>query len=54
MGGMMVEGGWGIGEMSVQSMGKMEKDFCPNFLQSFLESIDRKSRNDGNLKPIPF
>ncbi len=39
--------------MSVQSMGKMEKDLCPNFLQPFLEIIDRKSRNDGSWKLIP-
>ncbi len=52
MGGVQVgrrEGGgvenWGV-EVSVQSMGKMGKDYCPKFLQPFLESIDRKSCND--------
>ncbi len=29
------------GGMSVQSMGEVGKDFCPNFLQSFLENIDQ-------------
>ncbi len=36
--------------MSVQSMGEMEKDFCPNFLQPFLENIDRRSCHDALLK----
>ncbi len=36
----------GDGEMSVQSMGEMGKDFCLNFLQPFLEKIDRRSCND--------
>ncbi len=36
--------------MSVQSMGK---DFCPNFLQPFLEDIDRRSCNDGILELLP-
>ncbi len=27
--------------VSVQSMGEMGKDFCPNFLQPFLENIDK-------------
>ncbi len=30
------------GGVSVQSMGEVGKDFCPNFLQSFLENIDNK------------
>ncbi len=44
MGGVQV-GKWGggggrkKGGMSIQSMGEMGKDFCPNFLQSFLENI---------------
>ncbi len=33
-------GGGGGGGVSVQSMGEMGKDFCPNFLQPFLENID--------------
>ncbi len=32
--------------MSVQSIGEMGKDFCPNLLQPFLEYIDRRSCND--------
>ncbi len=39
--------------MSVQSMGEMGKDFCPNFLQSFLEKNDRRSCNDGSRELIP-
>ncbi len=31
-----------FGEMSVQSMGKMGKDFCPNFLQPLLENVDER------------
>ncbi len=51
-------GGKGVGRgkgggVSVQSMGKMGKDFCPNFLQPFLETIDRRSCNDGSRKLIP-
>ncbi len=50
MGGVQV-GRWGGGRekggMSVQSMGEVGKDFCPNFLQSFLENIDRRSCDDG-------
>ncbi len=33
-GGGVGEGGW----MIVQSMGEMGKDFCPIFLQPFLEN----------------
>ncbi len=36
------EGGRGKGGMSVQSMGEMGTGFCPNFLQPFLEDIDRR------------
>ncbi len=43
----------GIGEMSVQFMGKMGKDFSPNFLQPFLENIDRRNCNDGSRELIP-
>ncbi len=39
--------------MSIQSMGELGKDFCPNFLQPFLENIDRRSCNDGNREHIP-
>ncbi len=39
--------------MSIQSMGEMGKDFCPNVLQPFLENIDRRSCNDGSRKLIP-
>ncbi len=34
-------------------MGEMGKDFCPNFVQTFLENIDRISCNDGSLELIP-
>ncbi len=44
------KGGW----VSVQSMGEMGKDFCPNFLQPFLENIDRRSCNDGSQELIPI
>ncbi len=30
-------------------MGKMGKDFCPNFLQPLLENVDRRSCSDGSL-----
>ncbi len=48
------EGG-GVGEregVSDQSMGEMGKDICPNFLQPFLENIDRRSCNDGSRELI--
>ncbi len=38
--------------MSVQSMGEMGKDLCPNFLHIFLENIDRRSCNDGSREFI--
>ncbi len=56
MGGVQVgrEGGWLKGRwVSVQSMGEMGKDFCPNFIQPFLENIDRRSCNDGRRELIP-
>ncbi len=34
--------------MSVQSMREMGKDFCKNFLQPFLENIDRRTET-GSL-----
>ncbi len=40
--------------MSVQSMGKMGKDFCPNVVQPFLENIDRRSCNDGSRELFPI
>ncbi len=47
-------GGVGEREMSVQAMGEMGKNFCPNFLQTFLErNIDRRRYNDGNRELIP-
>ncbi len=49
--------GGGVGEgggVSVQSMGEMGKDFCPNFLQPFLENMDRRSCNDGSRELIPI
>ncbi len=47
------KGEYGDGEMSVQSMGEIGKDFCPNILQPFLENIDRRSCNDGSRELIP-
>ncbi len=47
-------GGREKGGMSVQSMGEVGKDFCPNFLQSFLENIDRRSCDDGGWQLIPI
>ncbi len=41
----------GVG-VSVQSMGEMGKDFCPNFLQPFLGNIDRKGCYDGSQELI--
>ncbi len=42
-----------VGWLSVQSMGEMGKDFCPNFLQPFLENVDRRSCNDRSRELIP-
>ncbi len=47
-------GGREKGGMSVQSMGEMGKDFWPNFLQSFLENIDRRTCNDGSWQLIIY
>ncbi len=56
MGGVQVGRG-AVGEkgggVSVQSIGEMGKDFCPNFLQPFLENNDRRSCNDGSRELIP-
>ncbi len=46
-------GGYGNGEMCVPSIGEMGKDFYANFLQPFLENIDRGSCNDGIRELIP-
>ncbi len=35
--------------MSVQSMGKMEKDICPNFLKPLLKTFDVRGCNDGGV-----
>ncbi len=42
------------GGVSVQSMGEVGKDFCPNFLQSFLENTDRRVRDDEGWQLIPI
>ncbi len=42
------------GGVSVQSMGEMGKNFCPNILQPFLENIDRRSCYDGGRELIPI
>ncbi len=47
------EGSREIGEMNVQSMREMYKDFCPNVLQTFLENIDRRTCSNGSLDLIP-
>ncbi len=39
--------------VSVQSVGEMGKDLCPNFLQPLLKNIDRRSCNDGSRELIP-
>ncbi len=39
--------------MSVQSLEEMGKGFCPNFIQPFLENIDRKRPNGGSWEMIP-
>ncbi len=44
----------GVGLMSDQSMGEMEKDFCPNLLQPFLENINRRNCNDGSRGLFPY
>ncbi len=49
MGGLQV----GKKGVRVQSMEEMGKDFCPNFLELFLENIDRRSCNDGSREFIP-
>ncbi len=55
MSGVQVGRGGGRGKgggVSVQSMGEMGEDFCSNFLQPFLENIDRRSCNDGSRELI--
>ncbi len=42
----------GRGGVSVQPIGEKGKDFCPNFLQPFLENIDRRSCDDGSRELI--
>ncbi len=46
-------GAWGNGEMSVHSRGEMGKDFCPKFLQNFLENIDSRGCSEGSRELIP-
>ncbi len=46
-------GGLEIGQMSVHSIKKMGKDFCPNSPQPLLENIDRRSCNGGSRELIP-
>ncbi len=41
----------GVGECSVN--GGDGKDFCPNFLQPFLENIDRRNCNVESRELIP-
>ncbi len=49
MGGVQV----GRGGMRNQSMGEMGKYICPNFLQTFVENITRRSCSDGSRELIP-
>ncbi len=42
-----------MGEMSVQSMEEVGKDFCTNFTQTFLENIHRRKCNGESLELIP-
>ncbi len=42
-----------MGRGGVGERGEMGKDFCPNFLQPFLENIDKSSCNDGSRELIP-
>ncbi len=55
--GCWMQVGWGRelgnGEMSVKLMGEVGKHFCPNFFQSFLETIDRRSCNNGSPELTP-
>ncbi len=37
-----VQMGWGSGVGNGEIAVQMEKDFCPNFVPPFLESIDRR------------
>ncbi len=55
MGGVQVGrgGGRGNGGVSVQSMGEMGKDFCPNFIHPFFENIDRRGCYDVSRELIP-
>ncbi len=52
MGDGKVGRGGGENEAGVQSMGEMGKDFCPNFLQPFVENIDRMICNDRSREII--
>ncbi len=56
---MIAVNGWcagGKGEggvaVSVQSMGEVGKDFCPNFLQPFLETLTREKHFENVLENI--
>ncbi len=48
-----VQVGKGGVEVITQAMGEMGKAFCLNFIQPFLENIDRRSCNDGSRERIP-
>ncbi len=48
-------GGYGVGEMSIQSIGEMGKDFCPKpSPTSSSKNIDRRSCNDGSRELSPI
>ncbi len=42
-----------MGRCVFSHLGEMGKDFCPNFAQPFLETVDRGSGNDGSRELIP-
>ncbi len=46
--GVLVSGGIGFQSNEVL-WGEIRKDLCPHLIQPFLESINRGSRNEGNL-----
>ncbi len=54
MGGVQGQGHEGRARgVSVQSLGEMGKDFCPNVHQPSLENVDRRSCNDGSRELSP-
>ncbi len=56
MGGVQFGGGEGyvIEVIRFQSIEKMAKNFCPQFLQPLLKNVDKKSCNDVSRELIPM